>query len=156
MFTNLQSEHTSAEHKIVAKWSACNILNYERDATGKQPLSRRLDEVGMIDPVITLAAPIGRFPSVLLAWRTGPNEVKSIQRIGQRITLNELKRVIALFVDIYADNSGFGPRSMQAHRRPAPGAEKIENILRNFGQFSPPSASVDSALECGGFQAEPL
>jgi hypothetical protein len=100
----------------------------------------------MINPVIPFATPISRFAREFLAWRRSPNKVEAIKRIRQCIALNKLERVIALSIDVNANDPGLGPSTMQAHRSATASTAQIQNCFRLFWQFASPSVSAFSLL----------
>lgn len=64
---------------------------------------------------------------VTLARRRRPNEVETIKRKGQCVSLNEGKRVAWLWIDIDANN--FKTRLIQTHARAARTATQIESLV---------------------------
>lgn len=122
-----QAEHGPAKGHVGADRRTHHVLDHVWQAGHLQHGARGSHEVGMLDPVLALAAPIRGLAGVGLAGRRSVDRVKAgderrVER--EAIRLDELERIVALRVNIDADD--IEPGAMVAHSRTASAAVEIE------------------------------
>lgn len=118
MAVGLQTEHRAAKFNRVDQRSAYHIFYNPWHAGGAQALADRADKLRVVIVSNALAKCMG-----LAGWR-GPNEIEAVKRIGQRVRLMKLERVVRLRINIDADHIKTGP--VQAHPGTASTAKQIK------------------------------